>query len=63
MKKDTVIRALIMVISLAAASWLALILTPMQGKISLEKKTLNKAPVAGLHKFLAPCSISRKRTS
>ena len=59
MKKDTVIRALIMVISLAAASWLALILTPMQGKISLEKKTLTKAPVAGLHKFLADVAWMR----
>ncbi|MBO4630677.1 MAG: zinc ribbon domain-containing protein [Lentisphaeria bacterium] len=59
MKKDFVIRALIMIVSLAAASWLALRLTPMQNEISREKKSLTKAPVAGLHKFLADVAWMR----
>ena len=59
MKKDTVIRALIMIVSLAAASWLALFLTPMQNEITREKKSLTKAPVAGLHKFLADVAWMR----
>lgn len=59
MKKDTVVRALIMIVSLAAASWLALFLTPMQNEITLEKKSLTHAPVAGLHKFLADVAWMR----
>lgn len=59
MKKDTVVRALLMIVSLAAASWLALFLTPMQNEITLEKKSLTKAPVAGLHKFLADVAWMR----
>lgn len=59
MKKDTVVRALIMVVSLAAASWLAISLTSMQNEITLEKKNLTKAPVAGLHKFLADVAWMR----
>ena len=59
MKKDTVVRALIMIVSLAAASWLALFLTPMQNEITREKRMLTKAPVAGLHKFLADVAWMR----
>ena len=59
MKKDTVVRGLLMIVSLAAASWLALRLTPMQNEISREKKSLTKAPVAGLHKFLADVAWMR----
>ena len=59
MKKDFFIRALIMIVSLAAASWLALFLAPMQHEISQEKKSLTRMPVAGLHKFLADVAWMR----
>lgn len=59
MKKDFFLRALLMIAALAAASWLALYLTPMQNDITLEKKTLTRAPVAGLHKFLADVAWMR----
>ena len=59
MKKDFFVRALIMIVSLAAASWLAMFLTPMQNEITHEKKSLTKAPVAGLHKFLADVAWMR----
>ena len=59
MKKDFFVRALIMIVSLAAASWLAMFLTPMQNEITREKKSLTRAPVAGLHKFLADVAWMR----
>ena len=59
MKKDTVFRALIMFVSLAVASWLAVFLTPMQNEITREKKSLTRTPVAGLHKFLADVAWMR----
>ncbi|MBO7148181.1 MAG: zinc ribbon domain-containing protein [Lentisphaeria bacterium] len=59
MKKDTVIRFMIMIASLAVASYLACILTPMQSDISQEKNFLTKAPVAGLHKFFADVAWMR----
>ena len=59
MKKDTFFRALLMIVSLAAASWLAQFLTPMQNEITREKKSLTRAPVAGLHKFLADVAWMR----
>jgi len=59
MKKDTFFRLLIMVVSLALASWLALFLTPMQNEITQDRKSLTKAPVAGLHKFLADVAWMR----
>ena len=59
MKKDTFFRLLIMVVSLALASWLALFLSPMQNEITREKRSLSRAPVAGLHKFLADVAWMR----
>ena len=59
MKKDTFFRLLIMVVSLALASWLALFLTPMQNEITQDRQSLTKAPVAGLHKFLADVAWMR----
>ena len=53
MKKDTLIRVVVMVVALLAASYLANILTPMQKEISIEKGELTKAPIAGLHKIMA----------
>ena len=47
MKKDTLIRVVVMVVALLAASYLANILTPMQKEISIEKGELTKAPIAG----------------
>ncbi len=59
MKKDSVIRLVVMLAALAAASYLALFLTPMQNEITSERKDLTKAPVAGLHKFLADVAWMR----
>ncbi len=59
MKKDSIIRLLIMLVALAAASYLALYLTPMQNEITADRKDLTKAPVAGLHKFLADVAWMR----
>ena len=43
MKKDTLIRVVVMVVALLAASYLANILTPMQKEISIEKGELRHA--------------------
>ena len=59
MKKDTLIRVVVMVVALLAASYLANILTPMQKEISIEKGELTKAPIAGLHKIMADVAWMR----
>lgn len=59
MKKDSIVRFLIMLIALAAASYLAVYITPRQNEITAEKKSLSRAPVAGLHKFLADVAWMR----
>ncbi len=59
MKKDTIVRIVIMIVALLAASYLANILTPMQKEISIEKAQLTKAPIAGLHKIMADVAWMR----
>lgn len=59
MKKDSFFRLIIMIVALGAASYLAVHLTPMQSEITAERKDLTKAPVAGLHKFLADVAWMR----
>ena len=59
MKKDTVIRVIIMVVALLAGAYLANILTPMQQEISKDKAQITKAPIAGLHKIMADVAWMR----
>jgi len=59
MKKDSFLRLIIMLVALGAASYLAVYLTPMQNEITSERKDLTKAPIAGLHKFLADVAWMR----
>ena len=59
MKKDTVIRVVIMVVALLAGAYLANILTPMQQEISKDKAQITKAPIAGLHKIMADVAWMR----